>query len=262
MIEINPAAGIDVSLVWTWFLYFTRFCAILFVLPGIGTYAVPSTFKVALAITIPICVLLSGTQLQPPDSAIMGCMLIATEVLLGLALGLIPGFILASVMVAGQLTTTTMGLGAANLIDPSIGASVAILARLQNLFATIVFLALDGHHIIIKAATVTIADVGTNIMTADSGVAAMFLQRFSATFEVGVIVAAPVLVTILVSQFVLGLITKFIPQVNIFIISLPLTIGIGLYIVAFTFTDLANILIREMSFLEEFAGVVIQSFMF
>ncbi|MDD2941381.1 MAG: flagellar biosynthetic protein FliR [bacterium] len=242
---------INFTIVWSWFLLFTRLSTMLIVLPGIGTTQVPGIYRVIGSASIAICAVAGGFRAASPESYLQGGMMVALEATLGFCLGIIPALMMTGVAVAGQVTTASIGLGAANLIDPSLGESVGILARLQTMLATIIFLVIDGHHIIIRAALSTLQDAGSPMFSASSTLAHTMLERFSATFELAVTIAAPILVTVLVTNFILGLVTKFIPQFNIFIISLPLTIGIGLFIVAYTFTGFARHTVSALLPLEE-----------
>jgi flagellar biosynthetic protein FliR len=159
--------------------------------------------------------------------------------------------IIGGIAVAGQVTTGAIGLGQANMMDPSLGGQVAVLARAQSLVAGVIFLVIDGHHTVIRAAANTLGDIGIGMFRPNENVAMLIIERFAHTFEVAVSVSAPILVTVLVANFVLGLITRFVSQVNIFIISLPLTIIMGLYITVYTTTGLVDHLIVEFLSLEQ-----------
>lgn len=251
---------INFAVVWSWFLLFTRLSSMLIVLPGIGTTQVPGIYRVIGSASIAICAVAGGFRATSPDNYFQGGMMVALEATLGLCLGLIPALMMTGVTVAGQVTTASIGLGAAELIDPSLGANVAILARLQTMLATIIFLVINGHHILIRAALSTLQDAGSPLFSPSSTLANTMLERFSATFELAVTIAAPILVTVLVTNFILGLVTKFIPQFNIFIISLPLTIGVGLFIISYTFTGFAKHLISSLMPLEETSAEIVTVF--
>jgi len=249
--------GIDYTAMWTWFLVLMRVGGLLISLPGIGTKQVPIRFRGAAGIMIALSVALSGARADAPANMIDGGFMIFGEFTLGYLLGLIPALIISGLAVAGQVTTGAIGLGQANMMDPSLGANVAVLARVESLIATMIFLAIDGHHIFIKACLGTAGDIGIGMFRPDMATAEILLERLSASFELAVIVSAPILVTILVTQFVLGLITKFVPQVNIFIISLPLTIVVGFFIFGSTLPELSGQLISRFAEMEELVGVML-----
>jgi flagellar biosynthetic protein FliR len=96
---------------------------------------------------------------------------------------------------------------------------------------------------------------GTFMMSA-AGLEA-FMEQTGRIFQIGCLIAAPVVVALLLANFVMGLISKAIPTVNIFIISFPLTIGIGFAISVLALPEVANFLAREMTRLPEVIGRVL-----
>lgn len=239
-------SGISFDLIpfWTWFLILVRCFGLLETLPGVGTMQIPPMFRFTFTFAISLCLVFGGVRANLPATFGEAGLMVVTEFLLGIALGLIPALIISGIGVAGQVTTGAIGLGQANMMDPSLGGQVAILARLQMLIAVSLFLLIDGHHAAFKAAAGLMGDIGLGYFRPTMDIFMVLLDRFTSSFELAVMCSAPILVTILVTNFVLGLITKFVPQVNIFIISLPLTIIVGLYIVVYTFPGVNDHLIR------------------
>jgi len=245
---------IDYAPLWTGFLLFCRFSAMLVSLPGIGARMAPETVYVFIAIGMATAYTMVAPPAADPQNLGIGFLMIASELLLGYLIGAIPLFITSSLAVAGQITSASIGLGQANLIDPSLGESVAILARLQLLIGTLLFLIIDGHHAIIRAASGLLVEIPVGVFSPNGDVAAILVSQFGSAFQLAITITAPILVTVLLTQFIFGLLTKFVPQVNIFIISLPLTIGLGLYIIQFTFPGMTSNLFKHFSEMEEVAG--------
>lgn len=243
--------GIEISTIWTWFLLFIRLSAVFYFLPGIGTRQIPGTFRTAITFIMAVGFALASPQAAVPESFIFGTLMIGAEILLGSILGIVPSIVLVSVGVAGNVITGAMGLSQANMMDPSIGTQVTAVDRLYTLVATVVFLLIDGHHIILRAAAGTEGTLGIGKFNPDMDTFLLLLSRFQEAFLIAVSISAPVLVTVLIAQFVLGIITKFIPQVNIFIISFPLIIGVGLFIIGYTFPGLVDHFVQEMALTEE-----------
>ncbi len=260
MVASEPFATIplDFTGFWTWFLLFTRFTALLYSLPGIGTEEVPMPVRVTLAIVISSVLTISGAMATLPIHLAEAGLMILTEFALGYLLGAIPLYIVGSLAVAGQVTAASIGLGQASMIDPSLGEHVSVLGRLQALMAVAIFLIVDGHHVVISAASDFTTHFGIGFFRPDANTAQLLVERFSHSFELAVVVSGPILVTILVTQFVLGLLTKFVPQVNVFIVSLPLTIGVGLFIAAYTLPSLGRQLIKEFSYTEEYEAALMR----
>lgn len=243
--------------VWTFILALARMMGLLTTLPGIGTDQVPMPFRLTIAIVFAIAIAVSGYTAPESTNLFSATFLIGMEFTLGYMLGLLPQFIIAGLAVAGQVAASTMGIAQASLIDPTLGESVSVLSKIQSLIATTVFLLIDGHHLIFKAASGVGISLALGEFVHSHSVFSFILEKFTAAFEFGILIASPVLVAILVTQFVLGLVTRFVPQVNVFIVSLPLTIGIGLYIVAFSLGELTDHLIFQYEGFEEAATELI-----
>lgn len=248
--------NLDLNIFWTWFLIFTRLTGLFQSLPGIGGEAVPAQFRIFPTIMIAVACALTGVHAHEPATLAEGGLMIITEFLLGYVLGLVVDIILAAPLVAGQVSSGAIGLGQANMIDPSLGVSVSILSRIQNVIASMIFLLINGHHLAIKFACGVAGDIGLGMFRPDMSTAMILVQRFTEAFELAVLIAAPVLVTLLVTQFVLGLLTKFVPQVNVFIISMPLTIGLGLFIVVYCFDGLTRFSLAQFNKLPETYGAI------
>lgn len=251
--------SIDWSSLFTCFLLFTRYSGVFMSLPGIGTEEVPMAIRVPLALILAAISVTTGAHVDVPDSYIEGGLMVCSEFCVGFLLGAVPYYIVASLAVAGQVTAATIGLGQATLIDPSIGEPVSVLSRLQSFIAVSVFLAIDGHHAVLRAAMEPPNALGIGTFRPDSDVAMILVERLSHTFELAVTIAGPTLVAILLAQFVLGLLTKFVPQVNVFIVSLPLTIGLGLFILAETLPMFRDHFIREFGRTDEITAQILRA---
>ena len=241
----------DFSFLWTWLLLAARGIGLLLVLPAIGTQQVPAPVRMILAFIMALAIALSGVKAEMPENTIDILAVIGMEFVLGSLIATIPLMILSALSITGQVVSGTIGLGMANLIDPSIGQNVSMLSRVEVLLATALFVAIDGHHEVVRAMVGVDGTGQLGLFKPNMDLAMYFLHRFSESFDLAILCSAPILVSILLTQFVLGLITKSVPQVNIFIISLPLTIGMGLYITAFTFPGVIENLLADFSYLDE-----------
>lgn len=243
----------DFHFFWTWFLLFTRFSGIFMALPGIGTEEVPLTIRLPLTMIIAGIVTACGAHAEFSSGVPEGMLMIITEFLLGYLLGAIPAFIVSALSLSGQVSATAIGLNQASIIDPSLGEHVTTLARIQGLIATSLFLLINGHHVILRAGAEVSKDIGVGIFRPDGSTVELFLNRFAHMFEIAISIAAPIIVVTLITQFVLGLLTRFVPQVNVFIMSLPLTILVGMFVFGFTLPEMARHIEREFYSMEETA---------
>jgi flagellar biosynthetic protein FliR len=231
---------------WSFVLLTIRYGVLLTLLPGIAlspsarSLRIPSVMVLALVSTI------ASPLAEVPESFGMVLVQAISEAVFGLAIGLIPQLIVSGVQMAGTLSSTTMGLGASQLVDPTLGGSVPALARLLGDLVILVFLLTYGHHAVIYAAAGLGGTVvpGTYIPSITS--VELLILRVGDVFRLGALVASPVIVALMLTNFVMGLISKAIPQVNIFIVSFPLTIGIGLILTGLALPELLIVIGREL----------------
>jgi len=140
--------------------------------------------------------------------------------------------IFGAVQMAGQLAGIQMGIGLANLIDPQSQEHITSLAQWQNLLALLVFLSVDGHHILIRAVadSFRVLPLGGGLPGAPGF--GLVLDLAGGLFVVALKVAAPVLVLLLLVNAAMGVLAKLIPQLNVFIVGFPLNVAAGLFVVA------------------------------
>jgi flagellar biosynthetic protein FliR len=236
---------------WTLILLLVRFGALIMVLPGIGGgergMAVRGTSIVAIALA---CFSGSLHAKVPPDM-IMMVVQVVSEVFFGLGLGMIPMLIIAAVQTGGQLASTSMGFNASNLMDPTSGTMISDIAKLLGDLAVIFFLMFDGHHAVFTAA----AGLGGVIVPgtfflSQAGMEGL-VQQSAEVFSFAMMISAPVVVALLITQFVMGMISRAVPTINVFIISFPLTISVGLVIVVLSMPGLGRFMEERMGTIEK-----------
>jgi flagellar biosynthetic protein FliR len=245
---------IDFNAFWAWFLIFTRMAGMFSTLPGIGTEQVPAIVRMSASLIISMTIAATGIHAESPGTGAEGLMMIGGEYLFGYILGTIPNLVIIGVSVAGQVTSGAIGLAQASMVDPSLGGQTTVLAHINSMLATIIFLAVDGHHAVIRAASGDLGGIGAGVFRPNEGTAAMLLDRFEALFTLALVMSAPILVTVLVTQFVFGLITKFVPKVNVFIVSFPLLVLLGIFLSDVTIPSMTKHVIFEFDNMTEYLG--------
>ena len=230
------------DVVWTFFLLCSRYTGLFLLLPGIGGG------PMGIYIRYPAILVLSAVSLDmqlvapmPDNWAILSAQ-ISTELLFGFAMGMIPLMLVSGVQLAGHMSSTAMGLGAGNLMDPTLGVMVTDISRLFGDLTVILFLLMGGHHVLIYAVSgVGLGIVPGSLLLTD-GSADLLIRLSADIFSAGVMMSAPVVVALLLTQFVMGLITKAVPTVNVFVMSFPLTIGIGLVLTVLSMPEIYALL--------------------
>lgn len=209
-----------------------RLAGILSSLPLFGGRAVPNRIKVVttLAMTLVMYPVISH-QIPPlPSDTISLMLIVVRETLIGLCLGILSQIIFAAVEFCGQLVSIQTGLAIATQFDPMAGAQFTAMAVLQNLLAMLLFMALGAHHIFFRAIMDSYQLIPVGGWHMSGQVVQYMTTAVAQIFILGIKLAGPVMVALLATSVVLGIMARAFPQMNVFLVSMPLNIGIGFLI--------------------------------
>lgn len=146
-----------------------------------------------------------------------------------LAFALIAGF--AAFQLAGRVLDIQLGFGVAQLIDPATRAQAPLLGTILNMAAVLLFFAVGGHRLLLEGIAYSLRQIppGSSL----SGIPArLIVEQFGALFLNAALLAAPVLTVVLMVDIALATMSRTLPQLNIFIVGLPLKILVGLVVLA------------------------------
>ncbi len=243
--------GIDHRMVEAVTLVFARIAMIIAVIPVFGSANVPLSVKVGLSVFISIIVYsFTEPSTAPQDISIMGFFsLLLREGLIGLLFGFITGMLFYAVQFAGHFISFQMGFAMVQVIDPQSQEHVPIIGQFYFILAILLFLIMNGHHLVINALVESfrIVPIGTGSL---SGELTEFLTKLTGqVFALSIKIASPILVTLFLTDVMMGIIARTVPQMNVFFVSLPLKIGLGMILVISTlsvFPWLMEKLVREV----------------
>ncbi len=210
--------------------------AFIMAMPVFNSHSVPVRVRVIMAVTL--CWIVAPTLESVPVLDMLGfsAILVAMrEVLIGMAMGFIMQMAFAALIFAGQSIAYSMGLGFASMIDPQLGVQVPIISQAYLLFATLVFLAANGHLVLIEMISASFHTLPV-VMESLAREDLWTIVRWSATvFIGGVLLSLPIVVTLLFVNIAFGIATRAAPQLNIFSVGFPVTLMLGLAMVWVTF---------------------------
>lgn len=165
------------------------------------------------------------------DSESLGNFLIilaGREVLIGLLLGLLTRFFFFGLSMAGELISLSLGLGSAQVYNPFIGQSGQVVEQFFSLTGTVVFLALNGHHLFISALIQSFEVIPFANMSLQVGGLAEVSQKFQEIFVIMIKIASPIIATIFLVNLAMAIMGRAVPQLNVLVTSFPVTILVGL----------------------------------
>lgn len=207
-------------------LLLCRTSGVLMVAPLVGSERLPSRVKLALAATTALVLAPAAGPVPEADGAGYMALQAAGEVVVGLTIGFAARMVFAAVQIAGEMADTQAAFGFAGVVSPDAGERTSVIGQLQMAVAWLVFLAANGHHIVLEglAASLSAVPLGTGV-----GFSAPVLTRAAAgLIASGVCMAAPVVGAVMLADFGLGLLGRAAPQMNLLAVGFPIKLAVGL----------------------------------
>ena len=219
------------------FFIFVRLTAILMVMPFYGRQVIPVQVKLGLALLLTIIVspLISGQNMALAVNSLPGFGFgIFRNVLVGSFIGFIPLLLFAGIRLGGELIGVQIGFEISNVLDPMSQIRMSLIARFEYLLAILVFISINGHLYLLEGIvnSFQIIPLHGSLQTGNFAESLAVISRDM--FIIGLKIAAPVLIALLLTNIGLGILSRTMPQMNIFLTGFPLQIGVGLVTLGFS----------------------------
>jgi len=219
--------------------------------PLFSIRAVPARVRLILSVAITFVVM----PLLPPLPAVdmfsyTGFMMALTQIMIGLTSGFILQLVFAAVVFAGQGIALSMGLGFSMMVDPQSGQQVPVIAQLYTVTTTLIFISLDGHLLLIQMLLDSFKTLPIGIDGIDKAGIWTILAWSSRMFAGGLLLAMPVMASLLLVNIIFGVAARAAPQLQIFSVGFPVTLMLGLLLVWKTLPDV----------LDQFSGMLTDAY--
>jgi len=213
----------------------TRILGLIAAAPLFGNTAVPVSIKVSLGVLLAAIMAPAIPALPATDPMSMaGFLILLQELLIGLAIGFSMRIVFAAIEMAGEVSSLTMGLGFATLFDPMSSGRSSAVSQFLTLVATMVFLAANAHLLLLQALAESFITLPVSATPISVG-APLELARWGARiFSAGLQLSLPIVAALLITNVALGILTRAAPQLNIFGIGFPVSLGVGLLVISLT----------------------------
>jgi len=204
---------------------------ILFLLPFFSSRMIPVLTKAGLALILTMILFpVSGSHIGSFPDTLWGMSgLVTGELIIGMILGLLVQLFFEGISMMGQLAGIETGFAIANVLDPQSGAQSSIMSNMAHLIALLLFLTLNGHHILLNAIRESFAIIPPGSVSLNKKVFNEVMKSSGGMFVIAIQISAPVIAAILFVQIAFGLITRLIPQMNIMVVAFPIQIVTGLF---------------------------------
>jgi flagellar biosynthetic protein FliR len=212
------------------FLVLIRVSVVLFLFPIFGGNLFPMMMKAGLSLALSLLFfpIVTIDLALFPDTIPAFVILVASELVIGLALGLTIRLFFAGVQLAGKLIGFQMGFAIINVMDPQSGTQVSIIDQIGYWVVLLVFLGLNGHHLMISALGESFHLVNIGVITLSPGFYATLQSIAADLFVISLKIGSPAIAALLFVSAAFGISAKFAPQMNILIAAFPVKIIVGL----------------------------------
>jgi len=210
--------------VWPFF----RIGALFASMPMIGSRVVPVRIRLGLAVLLSIAVSPMIPAVPQMDLISIDAFVIVLEqILIGVTMGFVFHLVFTMFVIGGQVIAMQMGLGFASMIDPQNGVQVPVISQLYVLMVTLLFMAFDGHLLLITVLVESFQQIPIGGAHDMAGSWWKVISWGSVMFGNAIKVVLPAMATLLLVNLSFGVITRSAPQFNIFAVGLPFTLAFG-----------------------------------
>jgi len=211
-------------------LIFVRMTGLFLISPVFGRRNVPTYMKIG------FCLVLSYVIFSSRFMSVEGelgswfqlAYCILKELLVGFAIGFVTTLTFSAIWIAAQIVDIQIGFGIINAIDPQSSIQVPLMGNFQNMLALLLFFTVNGHHKLIQIIFNSYDVVPLGIATITNSLSMGMIRLFADSFLLSVKIAIPIVAASLLSEVAFGILSRAVPQMNIFIIGIPFKILIGL----------------------------------
>ncbi len=231
----------------TGLLIFLRIAAALLVAPVFSQNSLPALTKLFLALMLTYILFFTiGDARVGYDIGLLNLALLGVkEVITGILMGFTFNFVFYGISFAGLLIGFDMGLAVAQLFDPMTESTSNVVGETIVILATLIFLLINGHHHLINSLAYSFKVIPLGTYVVNEKVYILLTKYSAMIFLIAVKLAAPVIVSFFLLHLATGIISRVIPQMNVFFVLQPAKIALGLLFLSML-TPLYVVLIREL----------------
>jgi flagellar biosynthetic protein FliR len=214
----------------TFILVFARIGTMLMLLPGLGEQNISARIRLTIALVLAAVILPLHRAAYHIDPGALGpaIVLLIDEILVGAVLGLTARLTISALDVAGSVIAQQLGLGFVTAVDPAQGEQGVLVGNFLSMLGLTLIFATNMHYLVIAALNDSYNVFVPGVLPSTGDVAALITRTVAGAFRIGIELSAPFLVFGLVFNIGLGVLSRLMPQMQVFFVALPLSILVGL----------------------------------
>lgn len=242
--------NISVAQAQLFFLVFTRIMAIIIHVPVLGGQNIPT--QVRLGLGLMLALVLVPWQPLPASTEAIGfvaySLAIGKEIIIGTLVGFAADLTFGAIQVAGGAMGAGSGFESSRIFNPTLGEAGSVFDQIFIMTATMIFLVINGHHLVLIALQKTFDVLPVNSNLPFTGLDAV-ITTTAGLITTGIHLALPVMAALIMTDIVLGLLARVAPQVQVYFLGLPVKVAVALFALSLTFTVIyptLSTMFREM----------------
>ena len=211
-------------------LVLTRASGIFFISPFLGSMNISAKVRAGVAIAVAVIifpVVVKESVVQAPATVLLFAFTVAKEMFIGWLIGLVGYITLSAVNLAGKVMDMQVGFAMVNMMDPTTQQQTGLIGNFLYNLTIIYFLITNGHHVILSALAESFRVIPLDSMVWNTSLPQFINDLTAAVFLNGMKIAMPVTFAILLTNVGLGVLARTMPQMNIFVVGIPLQLTIG-----------------------------------
>jgi len=213
-------------------LLMVRLSAMVLTLPLLGARQVPAQLKVLFIgmLSVGLYPLIQTQHVVLPQRLGHLGLVVVGEMLIGLTIGFVAQVLFAGIQLGGEIMSQQMGLNIATIFDPHNAQQVSLVTHFQYTLALMVFLSGSAHHWFIIAMAESLQSIPLASFMTSGAILPVVLTLLGKACVIAIQLAAPVSIALLMATLALGVMSRLVPQMNVFVLSFLVTLGLGLLI--------------------------------
>jgi flagellar biosynthetic protein FliR len=219
------------------FLFLTvRLGAMVLTLPLLNSPQVPAPVKIVFTFVLSFGLyptVHKAPLVLPPHFWSLGLLMLG-ELFIGLTIGFVAQVLFAGIQLGGEIMGQQMGLNVSTMFDPHGTQQLSVVGNFHYILAVLMFFAGSAHHWFILTMAESVHSIPLLAFTVPTSVVTAAVTVLGKAFIMAIQLAAPVMIALLLATLALGILSRLVPQLNVFMLSFPVTFGLGLLVLGWT----------------------------
>jgi flagellar biosynthetic protein FliR len=224
---------VDIRLLLTTAALTLRLSILIGTLPLLDQRNLPLLWRLAMAVALAGALAPQIAPTVPPAASLLSWPVLVGETVQSLLIGTLLAFavnlVFSAVRYAGTLADMQIGFGIVNTYDPYTASQISIIAQTYYLLSVLLFFAVDAHHLVLRTVVQSCSVLPLFTPAQVDAGALLLVQEYGQVFTLGLRLAAPVVVVLLLVSAAMGVIVKTAPQIHVMVVGFPIQIAVGLF---------------------------------